>query len=142
MSGSRPKLTVTRKIAAGVSDAWIRSVVSAVLGASGVRRSVEIGIAVVGDAEMRRLNRAYRGQDRTTDVLSFGDGGGGLGDIVISAPRIRRQAKENGTGFRREFAMMLAHGCLHLLGHDHGKRKEADRMFGLQDRILKTLRLW
>jgi len=137
-----PAISVYRKVAAGVSDAWIRSVAEAAFKAAGAAGPAELGVALVGDAEIRRLNRKYRGKDKTTDVLSFGYGNGMLGDIIISVPQIRRQAKENGAGFRRELAMMLAHGCLHILGHDHAGKLEAARMFGLQDSILKRLGLW
>lgn len=137
------KVTISRKVAAGVGDAWIRKVITETLHSAKVRWSVEIGVALVGNAEMRRLNRQYRGKDKTTDVLSFGMGGPDepLGDIIISVPQIRRQARENDVSTKREFSMMLAHGVLHLLGHDHVKPKDAGKMFGLQDAALKRLKL-
>jgi probable rRNA maturation factor len=105
----------------------------------------ELSVALVGDAEMRRLNATYRGKDRPTDVLSFSQREGEspgvdsalLGDVVISVPTAARQAHERGTELERELAELLAHGILHLLGYDH-ERSAADarRMFARQREIL------
>ncbi len=80
-------------------------------------------VRFVGDREMRRLNRAWRGKDRATDVLSFPGHatpeGVHLGDIVISVPTARRQAAARGHDTTRELKILLLHGVLHCLGHDH-----------------------
>lgn len=80
-------------------------------------------VRFVADREMRRLNRTYRGRDRPTDVLSFpGEEtleGRHLGDVVISVPTARRQAEEAGHRLARELRLLLLHGVLHCLGHDH-----------------------
>ena len=82
---------------------------------------------VTGDAELRRLNRDFRGKDYPTDVLSFPSeprpSGSGLGDIAISLPRSRAQAREYGHSAEQEVQILMLHGVLHLLGHDH----ETDR---------------
>lgn len=77
---------------------------------------------------MRRLNRQYRGLDKTTDVLSFplyeagtSQPGDALGDIVISIPRAAAQAEAYGVSFRNELSRLLIHGLLHLVGYDHEK---------------------
>ena len=93
------------------------------------------GVRFAGDRAMRRLNREFRGIDSTTDVLSFPgdaggpdaggpdaggpDAGGHLGDIVISVPAARRQAAAAGHDPARELRILLLHGVLHCLGHDH-----------------------
>jgi len=83
---------------------------------------------------MRRLNRRYRGKDRTTDVLSFppAEGAGGfLGDLVISVPEARRQAKRSGQAVEAVIRKLLLHGLLHLLGYDHETdRGEMDALEG------------
>jgi probable rRNA maturation factor len=85
----------------------------------------EVHVLLTDDDEMRRLNRQYREQDRTTDVLSFPDGSplpsGGvlLGQIVVSLDAARRQAAELGHDVVRELEELMLHGTLHLLGHDH-----------------------
>lgn len=69
---------------------------------------------------MRRLNRDFRRQDRTTDVLAFSAGEGELlGDIVVSVPYAARQARRHGESPSREIERLLLHGYLHLLGYDH-----------------------
>lgn len=82
-----------------------------------------LGVRLAGDRTMRALNRDFRGLDKTTDVLSFpGDDspdGRHLGDIVISVPVAARQALERGHPLARELRLLLLHGVLHCLGHDH-----------------------
>jgi probable rRNA maturation factor len=78
---------------------------------------------ITGDAELRRLNRDFRKRDYTTDVLSFPLGGPGLGDLAISLGRARAQAREFGHTIEQEISILMLHGVLHLLGHDH----EVDR---------------
>jgi probable rRNA maturation factor len=97
-----------------------------------------LSLAIVGDREMKRLNREYRGRDRTTDVLSFSQLEGDevpacdeihLGDVVISLPRARSQARFGGWTLEEELLRLLVHGVLHALGYDHEKsRREALRM--------------
>lgn len=80
---------------------------------------------ITGDAEIRKLNKQFRGKDYPTDVLSFpsGDGQAGrptlLGDIAISAARARAQARQFGHTTEDEVRVLLLHGVLHLLGMDH-----------------------
>ncbi len=111
-------------------------------------KSCELSVVFTGDGPVRRLNRQYRGKDKTTDVLSFSllegkklSPGAGkkmvLGDVVISVPQAKRQAREAGKTLKSEAAMLLVHGILHLLGYDHGSQREEKRMFRLQTRILK-----
>lgn len=82
-----------------------------------------VGVRFAGDLTVRRLNRDFRGQDKTTDVLSFpGDEspeGRHLGDIVISVPTAERQAADRGAALEQEIKLLLLHGVLHCLGHDH-----------------------
>lgn len=74
---------------------------------------------ITGDAELRRLNRNFRGKDYPTDVLSFPAGGLFLGDLAISAMRARAQAREFGHTTEQEIRVLMLHGLLHLLGMDH-----------------------
>ncbi|TMA14773.1 MAG: rRNA maturation RNase YbeY [Deltaproteobacteria bacterium] len=100
-------------------------------GASG-----ELSVVVVGDRRMRRLNRLFRGKDRPTDVLSFPQGGGVIGDVVISLDTARRQAREGGWTLARELRLLVAHGILHCLGHDHEDQRGARRMAAAERRLL------
>jgi probable rRNA maturation factor len=86
-------------------------------------RAASFGVRLTSDREMRRLNRSFRGKDYPTDVLSFpGEptpDGDHVGDVVIALPVARRQAAEAGHGTARELRVLLLHGVLHCLGHDH-----------------------
>jgi len=92
------------------------------------------GARFVSDREMRRVNRDFRGKDKATDVLSFPGEEGHLGDVMISVPTARRQAAEAGHGVDRELKVLLLHGVLHCLGHDH----ETDQ--GEMERLERRLR--
>ncbi|MCY7377601.1 MAG: rRNA maturation RNase YbeY [Pyrinomonadaceae bacterium] len=83
-------------------------------------------VAFVSDRKMRELNKNFRGQDATTDVLSFNfepdefdDDENNLGDIVISVEQAAQQAGENNLDFESEFKQLILHGILHLCGFDH-----------------------
>lgn len=98
--------------------------------------SAELSIVLTGDAEIQELNRAYRGKNRPTDVLAFAqrDGplahlaGDILGDVVLSVPTARRQARAHRHNLVSELTMLLAHGILHLLGWDHDTPAKDKRM--------------
>jgi probable rRNA maturation factor len=88
-----------------------------------------LSVLLTDDAAMRELNRRYRGADEATDVLAFPqDGGGLLGDVVISVETAQRQAAERGHSLDREVGLLLAHGVLHLLGWEDGEPAERRRM--------------
>jgi rRNA maturation RNase YbeY len=112
----------------------IKRFAESILHAVGESRS-ELGIELVGDCRMRRLNRDYRGKDSSTDVLAFsfrevpGPVSSLIGDVAISIPAVSRQAMAHGHSVDEEFAILLIHGILHLCGYDHERgRKEAERM--------------
>ena len=95
--------------------------------AAALERNAAITVRFVGAAEGRALNRAYRGRDYATNVLSFdyGDGGRGqilAGDIVLCAPVLRREARAQGKALQAHVAHLAVHGALHLQGHDHQSR--------------------
>ncbi|MBI2213317.1 MAG: rRNA maturation RNase YbeY [Acidobacteria bacterium] len=91
------------------------------------RRVDEVSIAFVDDAAMRKLNRDFRRKDGTTDVLTFegididtaGVGDHSLGEIVISIPQARKQAREERHALATEIRYLLLHGLIHALGYDH-----------------------
>ncbi len=97
-------------------------------------RGVELSLSLVSDAAIQATNRDWRGKDKPTDVLSFpaGDSPGPglepLGDVVLSWDTARRVAKQEGVSVERELDRYLAHGLLHLLGHDHHRAADARRM--------------
>ena len=108
--------------------------------------SAAITVRVVGNDESQRLNHGYRGRNCATNVLSFGyDREGGAtgrtlqGDLVLCAPVIRREAREQGKAVAAHYAHLLVHGLLHLQGHDHEDDAAAERMERRERRILAGL---
>lgn len=123
----------------------------------------EVSLTLVGEEEIRQLNREMRGIDRATDVLSFpmteyaspgnfaeaetgiwdsfdpDTGRLMLGDIVISVPRVFAQAEEYGHSVKREYAFLIAHSVLHLMGYDHMTEPEENVMFAKQEKILEDI---
>lgn len=107
-----------------------------------------ISIALVGDVTMARLNRQYRHKSGVTDVLSFpqesdvlpsGDDTL-LGEIIIDYPQVIRQAKKYHKPVAAEFALLVIHGVIHLLGHDHERSaREAKRFDAWHTKLLKQL---
>lgn len=108
-----------------------------------------LSIVLVNDRRMRRLNRAYRGLARTTDVLSFsvdiplprGKVSPFLGEIVISAPKAETQSRDQGIGLDDELSNLMIHGICHLLGYDHelgvGKAREMKK---IEQKISEAIR--
>lgn len=89
---------------------------------------LSLNLTWVDDKSMRRLNRQYRGEDQTTDVLSFSyvedasvEPGPErtIGDLIISLPTLKKQAKERGKTLQEEALVLFVHGLLHILGYDH-----------------------
>jgi probable rRNA maturation factor len=102
-------------------------------------------VRIVGPAESRRLNRRYRGKDRPTNVLSFPASAEertltrALGDLVICAAVVAREAREQCKPLAAHWAHMVVHGTLHLLGYDHERSRAATRMERLETAILAGL---
>ena len=104
-------------------------------------RAGEIGLRLSDDAELRALNRQWRGIDRATDVLSFPydaePANGVSGDLVISMERARAQARRYRVSLGRELARLVIHGTLHLAGHDHHRPGERLRMRRAEGRAMR-----
>ena len=109
------------------------------------KRRADLNIVVVNAREGRRYNRQFRGKDYATNVLSFpyaplpGEKSTLLGDLVICAPVVAREAGEQGKPVRNHYAHLAIHGVLHLLGYDHQVELEAQRMEALERRVLAGL---
>lgn len=100
-------------------------------------------ILLADDRALRRLNAEHRGKDKPTNVLSFPaeEGMGHLGDIALALGVVRREAREAGRSLGAHLAHLVAHGTLHLLGHDHVVAGEARRMERAEARVLARLGL-
>lgn len=107
--------------------------------------ATEVTLRLVDEAESRELNSGYRHQDKPTNVLSFpfeaplGVDVGLLGDLVICAPVVAREASEQGKPLAAHWAHMVVHGMLHLQGYDHIEENDAERMETLEREILAGL---
>lgn len=123
----------------------------------------EVAIEFVGQGRMRTINRTFRGHDKSTDVLSFpqqtwktslksgtrrrtlrvkkGIPGisPSLGDVIISLPDAKQNARSIGQGLDREVGFLLVHGVLHLCGHDHIKKTDERRMLSEQRRLMNQI---
>lgn len=116
-------------------------------------------VVVTDDAEIQALNRQYRGIDAPTDVLSFGMQAENasdtpfivapeptsetehyLGDVIVSYPRVVAQAAQQGHSTQHELRLLVVHGVLHLLSHEHATPQQEARMWTLQEEILERLR--
>lgn len=112
-------------------------------------RQADLAIRIVGTKEGRSLNQHYRGKDYATNVLSFpADLPEGLpegvrlpllGDLVICAPVVEREAREQNKPLAAHYAHLTVHGALHLLGWDHDNDRDAECMEQLEREILTTL---
>jgi probable rRNA maturation factor len=108
----------------------------------------DLSIVLTDNARLHELNLNYLGVDAPTDVLSFPaaetdpeTGGRYLGDILISIPRAQAQADAAGHPLESEVQLLVVHGVLHLLGHDHGEPDEKESMWKAQAEILQSLGL-
>jgi probable rRNA maturation factor len=104
-----------------------------------------LSVYVVGEARSRALNARYRGRLKPTNVLSFTGAGAGpdgrreLGELVICAPVVAREARAQGKAREFHWAHMTVHGVLHLLGFDHKYAAEARKMADLEIQLLEKL---
>ena len=132
---------------ASETAALLLATATATLRAADVAPPVALVLLLTDDATVRRLNRRYRAEDKTTDVLSFPadeePARGGepvyLGDIAISAPQAARQAARGGHPVSAELQLLTIHGILHLLGYDHAESADKARIWALQTAILQQL---
>lgn len=106
----------------------------------------EASVMLTDDAQIRELNRTWRGKDKPTNVLSFPapeqpgqDGPRHLGDIALAYETLVRESEEESKELAHHFAHLIVHGVLHLLGYDHEVEAEADIMEGLEVKALATL---
>ena len=123
---------------------YLEKIINRTLEMENVKDST-FSIVFIDDEYMHELNLKYRGIDRTTDVLSFAFEDNNkicynirqLGEIFVSIPKMRLQAKEYGHSEKRELAFLIVHGILHLLGYDHTLGlKEEKEMFEKQELVL------
>jgi len=108
---------------------------------AGIIRAVHLQL--VSTATIHSLNLQYRGQDQPTDILSFGydEDDEPQGDLVLCLSVAQAQAKEYGLTLEQEVLRLLAHGLVHLLGHDHETEAEETQMLALEKKLLRAIDL-
>jgi probable rRNA maturation factor len=139
------QLEVQRAVEGGPEDEDIRRWVEAVLADAGRTGTPELTVRIVDEDEIRQLNQTYRYKTGPTNVLSFPFEAPPevdldlLGDLVIAAPVVAREAREQGKTEIAHWAHLIVHGTLHLLGLDHQTPTEAEAMEAREVRILQAL---
>ncbi|WP_226643191.1 rRNA maturation RNase YbeY [Microbulbifer variabilis] len=122
------------------SDEKIRTWITNAL--SGQREEAELAVRIVDEEESQQLNFQYRGKDKPTNVLSFQTDFPAelnlpmLGDLVICAPVVEKEARQQNKTIEAHWAHMLVHGTLHLLGYDHIEESDAEIMEKLETGLL------
>jgi probable rRNA maturation factor len=147
-----------------VSEQWVREIVSAAVESESSGPETQISVVIADDEVVRDLNRQHRGLDENTDVLSFSFTHQGeyygdeerdavaddedfvlppdmsnvesLGEIIISHPQTKRQAEQAGHTVEKELTVLLIHGVLHLLGHDHEESDDEVVMKAAEARVI------
>jgi probable rRNA maturation factor len=139
------RVSLSRGVAGVIPTQRVLARWAGVAAAGRVRKVADLGLRVVGAAEGRALNRRFRGRDYATNVLSFGASGAArsrdrlLGDLVICAPVVAREARTQGKDLRAHWAHLVIHGTLHLLGYDHQRASDAERMERRETKLLRAL---
>ena len=137
---------------------WLQSVAEQALVAQDADSRVELGLVITNQERVQQLNRSYLGKDEPTDVLAFSmlpeplatgeseasspfvqppDGVLHLGEVIISYPQAVIQAEEHQHSVKREIAILIIHGVLHLLGYEHDKPELERQMKSKEKEILR-----
>lgn len=141
-ASSKPAFSLAVQYATEASDVPQRQQFRCWVGAS-LQHKAEITLRIVDAEEGQALNRDFRGKDYATNVLTFayGEEGGALsGDIVLCAPVVEREAREQGKALLAHYAHLVVHGVLHMQGYEHETDAEAREMEALEVEIMRKLR--
>ena len=134
---------------------WLQDIARQVLVAQGAGAEVELGLVIATEERVKKLNRDYRGRDEPTDVLAFSareevgadlppfvqppDGVLHLGEVIISYPQAAIQAEEHRHSIKKEIAILIIHGVLHLLGYEHDKPELKRQMRAREAELLSYI---
>lgn len=138
-----------------LDGSWLRSIAGQVITAQEAGSRVELGLFITGQEKVQQLNLSYLGEDEPTDVLSFSaveeggdnsspfvtppDGVLHLGEVIISYPQAVIQAEEHQHPIKREVAILIIHGILHLMGYEHDKPELESLMSSREKEILDII---
>ena len=129
-----------------VDEKFAKKAVRKTLRHTGAKGAISVGVVFVGSRMMRKINKEYNNKDKATDVLSFGRAnqfivpekvGDYLGEIIVCPQIVKDQAKQFKIDFMQEFAHVIIHGTLHLLGYEHEHSKaDAKKMHAKEEEIM------
>jgi probable rRNA maturation factor len=143
---SKSKLVIDLQYASTAIEAALTEQVSEALMKKWVKAATDqsgmLTLRFVNASEGKKLNLAYRNQDKATNVLTFPyelSKTHLLADIIFCLPVVKKEAKEQGKTFKAHLAHLIIHGCLHAQAYDHETDKEAKKMESLEVQILKKL---
>jgi len=143
---SNSKLLINMQYASAAIEQALNEQVSEALMKKWVKaattRSGQLTLRFVNASEGKKLNLAYRGKDKATNVLTFPyelSKANLLADIIFCLPVVKKEAKEQGKTFKAHLAHLIIHGCLHAQAYDHETDNEAKKMESLEVQILKKL---
>lgn len=137
-----------------ITRTWLSEIAERVLAAEKTGNNVELGILLTNQGKIQELNWKYRNLNKPTDVLSFymipekglvdtfitpPDNIRHLGEVIISYPQAKIQAKEHKHTIKEEIAILIIHGVLHLLGYDHEELNDEKVMRARESAILSYL---
>ena len=143
-----------------LEEGWLEGIAGRVLAAEEVGDNAELGLVIVSQDRMQRLNRDYTGRDEPTDVLAFSmfgataeaesedgfppfvtppDGVLHLGEVVVSYAQAVEQAAQHQHSVKKEIALLVIHGVLHLLGYDHERPEEEHQMRAREAELLRQV---
>ncbi len=138
------QIEIPENLPISIDPAIIEAAAQATLHAGGAPAEADLTVVLADDTQLQGLNREFLGIDAPTDVLSFPAGDVDpdtdrtyLGDVVISVERAQSQASDH--SLEDELRLLVVHGVLHLLGHDHAEQAEKDVMWGIQREVLNNL---
>jgi probable rRNA maturation factor len=149
-------ISVEQKLKVSLEESWLQRIAIRTLEAEGIASPAEMGLVITDSKTIQELNKTYRGEDQSTDVLAFHmtpdtsqeselrfvgppDGVHHLGEVVISYTQAIRQAQEQGHGIAQELALLIVHGILHLLGYDDELPEGRQQMKARENEILERL---
>ncbi len=128
------KLEINNLTKSRVDKKFLEKVAERTLNFLNFEERAQVSLVIVREARMRKLNKKCRGKDQVTDVLAFD-----YGEIFICLSQAKRQAKKLGHSLKKELAILLIHGILHLAGYDDETKKDYNKMVRAQEEIWQKL---
>jgi len=138
-----------------IDESWLRSIAEKVIVTQNTGHRVELGLVITGQEKIQQLNLNYLGKNEPTDVLAFSvleESGGNssafvmppdgvlhIGEVIISYPQAIIQSEEHQHSIKREVAILIIHGILHLLGYEHDKPELESLMSSREREILSNI---